>query len=297
MYGDPYAGHQETPLYLEPFSSEQRPEFRCIAFVTTTGLDASSVVIYVNGSILSPYEYSVSNDSSGAILFRPNLLLSDVVADYRFSTNPEQFAITLLELMPMFIAVLAVFLGSDLLIREFSEHTGFITFTTPARRDIIMLGKFISAMAGGAVALLIFYVALTSLSYFTLGSVATYIPLSLGFAILYLSSCLSLAFLIGSLSRGIAPSVVVTFAVLLLILPAIQMAGEGGGNNMWFIPTFAAGVIGYSLQFEHYPQDLTQGGTPIFYPHLGLSITVLVAYCLVSLLVCSYLFSRREMRN
>jgi len=294
-YNGPYAGHRETRLYLEPYSSELMPEYTCIAFVTTTGLDPLSFVVQVNGSQISPSEYLVFSDGSGAILFKPNLLLSDVVVDYDFSTTPEQFAITLLDFMPMFIAILAVFLGSDSITREFSERTGFITFTNPVRKEILMLGKFASGLSGGALALFVYYIVLAGLSYFTLGSVIVYLPLSLGYAILYMFFCLAFAFLVGSVSRGITPSVVVTFAMLMLILPAVQIAGEERGENMWFVPGFAAGVVKYSLQYGHYPQDVTQGGASIFYPHLMLSAGVLAVYGLVLLLICGYLFSRREM--
>ena len=294
-YGGPYAGHRETRLFLEPYSHELYPGYSCIAYITTEGLDPSSIVVHANGSLLSPSDYFLMNDSSGVILFKPNLLLSDVVADYDFSTTPEQFAITLLEFMQVFIAFVAVFLGSDAIIREFSEHTGFITFTNPVRREIIMLGKFVSSLLVGTLALFVYYVALASLSYVALGAVAEYLPLSLWYAILFYFLCLAFAFLVSSASRGIAPSVVVTFLILLLILPAVQMAGEEGAKDMWFLPSFAAGVIKYSLQFEHYPQDVTQGGQPLFYPDLALSAVVLTAYGMIFLLVCGYMFSRREM--
>lgn len=296
-YGGPYAGHREATLNLEPYSSDQRPEYRCVAFLSEKGLDRSSIAIHVNGTLLPTSEYYVSNDSSGAILFRSNLLLSEVVAGYDFSTSSEQFAMTLLDFMQLFVAFIAVFLGSDAIVREFAEHTGLIAFTNPVRREIMMLGKFVSGLLVGALALVVYYVALAGLSFAILGTVAEYLPLSLGFAILYCFFCLAFAFLVSSASKGIAPSVVLSFLVLLLVLPSVQMAGEQGTKEMWFLPSYAAGTMRYSLQFEHYPQDVTQGVQPLFYPDLTLSTVVLILYGTLSLLAGGYLFTRREMNS
>lgn len=199
----------------------------------------------------------------------------------------------------------ATLFGGDAIVSEYQNRTGFLLFPNPVKKISILAGKFASSVAAMSLMLLIYYaVAIVGGLLMGEGSMSTRVFASLGLALLYGISAVAVAFLISSVMKGSTGSLILTFALFFLIFSiATSLIGQLGGIKPWFMLDFSGGTLGYIMQAP-YPTDYTQTldiGQGVsytvynYFPDIYLSIAVMVAYAVVSMVLAYVFFQRRQM--
>lgn len=199
----------------------------------------------------------------------------------------------------------ATLFGGDAIVSEYQGRTGFLLFPNPVKKSSILAGKFASSVAAMSALLLIYYAA-AIVAGLALGDggMSTRVFASLGLALLYGISAISVAFLISSIMKGSTGALILTFALFFLIFSIItSLIGQLGGIKPWFMLDFAGGTLS-NIMSDPYPVDRTMSvdiapgqsfTTYLFYPDVYLSIAVMVAYAVAAILLAYVFFRRREM--
>lgn len=199
----------------------------------------------------------------------------------------------------------ATLFGGDAIVSEYQNRTGFLLFPNPVKKSSILAGKFASSVAAMSLLLLIYYaVAMVGGLVLGDGSMSTRVFASLGLALLYGMSAISVAFLISSVMKGSTGALILTFALFFLIFSIItSLIGQLGGIKPWFMLDFSGNTMSY-IMMDPYPVDSVQTfdmGQGLhytiynFYPEIYLSIAVMVAYAVASIVLAYVFFRRREM--
>lgn len=301
LLGSPYSGSSHDELMV--ISSPEIPGNVSYAFFSTKTLVEETLVLTVDDVVLPDASWDLTEIfDQGAIVFYGNLTGETVVANYDFKASTIDFSFTFLGFAEILIIICAMFFAADVLVSEFQNRTAYLLFPNPVRREILFAGKFLASFIASFAMVLIYYVVIIVLSLVTLGAVAEYIHLSLAFAILFLLASLALAYFISSIMKGGTGSIVLTFFLLLMIMPIIEGVGGAAGVKMWFLLTFAAHSLIYSLSYTDYPVDTSQefaGGFTFYayFPELGLSAIVLSLYVVAFVLISVILFKRKELNT
>ncbi len=232
------------------------------------------------------------------ILFMQNVTGSTVTATYDWSTSKEDFNSLFLAFVSILVIIAATFFGSDAIVGEFQNRTGYLIFPTPLKRWVLFSGKFASSMTAGLVVTGAYYAGVTVLSFGTLGGVDDDFGLSLLFAIEFLLAATAVAYLISSVLKGSTGATVLTFLMFIIILPIIDSVSQFTGTKIDASLTFAAGVTGY-IVMDPYPVDtsIDQFGFTFhaFYPEPWVTAIVMFAYAALSIGISMLLFYRKQL--
>jgi ABC-type transport system involved in multi-copper enzyme maturation permease subunit len=197
------------------------------------------------------------------------------------------------------VIVGATLFAGDAIVSEFQNRTGYLLFPKPVKRWALLAGKFLASMAAMFLVLLVYYAIVLALGLVITGGFSSLGVESLLLAMMYSVAALSVGYLISSIMRGTTGAQVLTFAMFLFIFTMVVRLLTVGDVKPWFVLTFAGDVIGY-ITLEPYPMEVTPAGEgPIavssFVPDVGVSMAVMVAYALASLMLTYFFFKRREM--
>jgi len=216
-------------------------------------------------------------------------------------TRPEdsnEFINNLLEFITVFIVISVTLFGGDAVVYEFERKTGYLIFPMPLERSVLIFGKYFSAFIASMVVVGYHYLLSIVLVYVFNGSVPSKVGLSFLYALLYVLSTLSIAFMISAFMRGTTGSSILTFALLILILPSINGAFAFTDVKPWFLITFAASIITLIFQ-DPYPEDRTEQINDltlhVYHPEVALSIVVMILYAVVCFLLCWKIATSKEM--
>jgi ABC-2 type transport system permease protein len=198
----------------------------------------------------------------------------------------------------------ATLFGGDAIVSEFQGRTGYLLFPNPVKKVSILAGKFLSSLAAMGLMLVIYYAVAIAAGLAIGNGLSTLAFASLGLAMLYGVAALSVAYLISSVMKGSTGALILTFAMFLFIFNIItSLVGQLGGIKPWFMVDFAGSSLSH-VMVSPYPMDSVQtvgvgSGQSLtiysFYPDIGVSIAVMVAYAVVALLLAYVFFKRREM--
>ncbi|MFQ6128135.1 MAG: ABC transporter permease [Thermoplasmata archaeon] len=238
------------------------------------------------------------------ILFLVFFLILLVPPAYGVEYPPtfRDYARIYLEFTAILVLLCATFFGSDSLVSEFQQKTGFVIFPNPVKRSIIGLGKFSASMVASVLVISIYY----GLIALFVGGIYKTIEVEFAYsyllAILYLSAAVGVAYLISSVMKGTVGSTLLTFFLFLLIFPMIQGILTFVGVKPWFFVTFAGGTMMY-IMVVPYPQDrifeMPMGDQSMtmyeFFPEISVSIAVMFAYLIVCLILAFHIFKKRDM--
>jgi len=289
---NPYSGHITQDLEMRPFG------FTSYAFLNHSHPVNASIVIHVNGTLLPSTNWSY-DDAMNAVIFIQNLSGMHVVADFDFKQPAKDFARTFMQFTSTLIIIFVTFFGADALVSEYQNRTAYLLFPNPIRREVMFVGKFIASFIASVCMVAIFYLSIVFLSVLSVGDVATYLPISFGFSALYLMACLALAYFISSVMKGSTGAIILTFFLLMMILPIVQSVGMISGMKMWFLLTFMGDLPYTTLSWDNLPVDHSQteyGFTFYnFYPDPGTSVAVLLAYVAVFAAMAIFLFRRKQL--
>ncbi len=132
--------------------------------------------------------------------------------------------------------IAATLFASTVIVSEFEERTALILFTRPVKKTTIFLGKFAACFVLEAFWMIVYYGLMCIVSLALAGGIAGNVGISLGVALAYLLAASSVAILISSLMKKSSVCTVVTFLVLLLVIPLISTVIANAGNiDTWFM--------------------------------------------------------------
>jgi len=321
--GRPYSGTDtQRELWVEDFGALNTtiPGFplpESYAPINRSLVDESSLTLYLNGT---PYpsqngpnvnwvytELSIADELPGfmggssklnIVLFMDNVTGSNVTATYEWSTTTEGFDGLFLSFATILVIIAATFFGSDAIVGEFQNRTGYLVFPTPLKKWVLFFGKFSASVTAGLVVTVAFYGGVTLLSYLTVGAVDDDFGLSLLFAIEFLVAATAVAYLISSVLKGSTGATVLTFLMFIIILPIIDSVSTFTGAKIDASLTFASGVTGY-IVMDPYPVDasIEQFGFTFYslYPEPLTAAIVMLAYIVVGLALSLVLFYRKQL--
>jgi ABC-2 type transport system permease protein len=211
-----------------------------------------------------------------------------------------------------FLAILAATLFSSVIIvSEFEERTALILFTRPVKKTSIFVGKFLGCFALEAIVVVGFYAAITAVSY--IAPAEKFIPsgllTSLGFALLFMLAASGVAVFLSTVMKKGSSSAIMTFIVLLMILPMISMImSSAGGIDTWFMLDYVSDSISNSIpeyvdltnanidaMIDQYPDMANMlDRMKVEAPDVLKTTVAAVAWSIVSLVLAWVAFIRKE---
>jgi ABC-type transport system involved in multi-copper enzyme maturation permease subunit len=211
---------------------------------------------------------------------------------FRLQDMPILLSFSLL-FTPVMLIITAALVGSDALLVEFHEKTGYSLFPNPVSRFAIWLGKFLAAE------IVMFLVTATYFGIITGAALAqfqdinpTFLIAPAFFSMLLGTMLMSVAFLISSAFRGpLGATITVLFA--LAVLPVVDLALASNGITPWFMPYSAANNVYTALAYLQ--NELIIGEEFDQAVPIVLSFAVLAAYIVAFSTASAYIFSRRDM--
>ncbi len=203
------------------------------------------------------------------------------------------------------IIIGATLFAGDAIVSEFQGRRGYLLFPNPVKRISLLLGKFISASLATALVVLIYYAAAfivgiaisSNLEHIELGLA------SLALALLYSVSAVSLGMLISSIMKSSVASLILTFFLLLMILPIVDGVFAFISSAPWFSLTFSAQTVQTIMVFPYPVTEVvtlpvTETSTMTLYqhvPNVAISVAVMAIYAVVAMVIAYFLFRRKEM--
>jgi len=224
-----------------------------------------------------------------------------------YPNNAEGFMKLFVGFSQLLVVLSAVFFGSDAIISEYKNRTGYALFPQPVSKFTILMGKFIAAIIIGVIAVVLYY-AVCLLSVLLLYSSFSIMPLiySLVFALWFLAGCMAVGFLFSNLLRGVTESAIVTFFFFTMISSIVMMAMMTTDTEPYFIISYVGDVTSYLIE-DPYPTESEfgfefQGGDAFgdvtmqaHIPDPWVSSGVIAGYLVGCLGISAFLFNRREM--
>lgn len=269
---------------------------------TTPPSDINQVGVVVKYEVL---KYLRSKRLMGLIIIEALVLLLLTVLppllgnDY--ATNADAFINGYTSYVTILIVIGATLFAGDAIVSEFQGRTGYLLFPKPVKRSALLAGKFIASAGAMFLVLITYYLVALLLGLAITGGFSTLGVESLLLAMLYSLAALAVGYLISSVMKGATGALILTFALFLFILTILTGVLTLGGVEPWFLVNYAGGVVGYITQVP-YPSSGT--GDPgvgpgfsmaTFIPDVGISIAVMLAYLVVSLVLAYFFFKKREM--
>lgn len=201
----------------------------------------------------------------------------------------------------LLIILAATLFASVTISSEFEERTALILFTRPIKKTSIFIGKIIGCIFLETIMIAVFYVCMAAVSFFTVGSASSHLPVSFGLAFLYVIATSGIAMLFSSLFKKGSTAAILTFVTLLLLLP-ILVSGVVGSH--WFMLNVAADAISecipeYLDQINSFMQEIAdQVGMDfgiIGPPDVGKAAIAMITWGSVSILLSWIVFLKREL--
>jgi ABC-type transport system involved in multi-copper enzyme maturation permease subunit len=224
-------------------------------------------------------------------------LTSTVLSSPEPSSGDDFFRYSVI-LSPLLLIVAAALIGSDLLLVEFHEKTGFSLFPNPVTRISIWFGKFFAAELIMLIVLVIYIGLFTTIAEANKYHISTALFLG-AFPITFLvaTMMMSLAFLVSSVFKGpIGATITVLFA--LFVSPVADGIIASQMIAPWSTPISSVNNAFLNILFGSEDGDENQ----VFFPFglqrlmpIGVNIAVIAAYTVAGAIASILLFNRRDM--
>ena len=219
-----------------------------------------------------------------------------------YPSNSDEFMQRYAGFTVLLVVIGATLFAGDAIVSEFQGRTGYLLFPKPVRRSVLLAGKFIASTAAIFAVIILYYVIALILDLGITGGFSTLGAESLLLALIYSVAALAVGYLISSVMKGSTGALILTFALFLFIFNIVDSVLSAGGVKPWFMLSFAGGIIS-DITISPYPVDVISPGGGVrgallgnvYAPDIGLSIAVMVVYAAIALILCYWLFNRREM--
>ena len=253
-----------------------------------------------DGAIWTYRNVEVEGRSQNVMLFMDESVYGSAVSvTYDWHVSAESFDSNFIGFVSILIVICATFFAADSLVGEFQNRTGYLIFPNALKRETLLLGKFVASVTVGLVVVALFYVVVAVLSLVSARGVDDDFLSSFGFAMLYLLAATGIGYFISSVMKGSTGAIVLTFFLLMMILPIVDSVSMVSGTKIEASVTFAAGTISYIL-VDPYPEDTILDDFPgmefhSFYPTPVTAAIVLLGYALVTCALSAVIFKRKQL--
>jgi ABC-2 type transport system permease protein len=313
LLGEPYTGTDtEVTLELIPeeYSGYEPPAGVAPMYVSVidrSTVDIDSIVLYVDG-VESPSAdganwvaeaINMDGNTYNIVFIVQNVSEAEVTATYDWYTSTESFAVGFVSFANILVIICATLFGADALVSEFQNRTGYLMFPNPVKRTTLLFGKFSASVTASMLLMTIFYGVVAVLSLYACRGVDDDFLVSYALMTEYVIAALALAFLISALLKGSTGALVLTFFMLLMILPIVDQMSMFAGAKIEGSLTFASNAMTYVLM-DPYPVDQMMdfgGGISIhqFYPTPSTAAIVMFVYAALCLALSTVLFKRKQL--
>ncbi len=264
--------------------------------------DVSQVGVVVKYEVL---KYLRSKRLMGLIIIEALVLLLITVLPpllgNKYATNADAFINGYMSYVTILIVIGATLFAGDAIVSEFQGRTGYLLFPKPVKRSVLLAGKFTASAGAMFLVLITYYLVALLLGLAITGGFSTLGVESLLLAMLYSLAALAVGYLISSVMKGATGALILTFALFLFILTILMGVLTVGKVEPWFLVNYAGGVVGYITQVPYPTSSVGDPGVGPrlsmnqYIPDVGMSIAVMFAYLVVSLMLAYFFFKRREM--
>lgn len=221
------------------------------------------------------------------------------IAPYAFGDglpdDAQELASSYIQWMSMFIIIGVTLFSASSIVSEFEERTALLMFTRPIRKESMFAGKFLTSFLVTAVFVVLYYIITMIISLAVTGSIYGEIYASLGLAILFTLAGSGLAFLLGAFMKKGTTATVMTFLLLLMILPMISAVVMVAGTEPIIELTYASGAILAVITGAVTEPYTVEGITLTNYvPDAGVAAIVMFAWFVVTTVIAVLKFKSRE---
>jgi ABC-2 type transport system permease protein len=227
------------------------------------------------------------------------VLLIFPAAGRDYPSTFEGYSQIYLGFVSILILLCATFFGSDSLVGEFQQKTGFVLFPNPVKRLTVFLGKFSASLIASVLVISVYYGLIVVFIGGMYMTVTVELAYSLLLAVLYLSAALGVAYAISAIMKGTIGSTVLTFILFLFVLPIVGAALGMAEVDPWFLVTQSGDTVTYVMEPGYQTGKFCgqQGNQTFcfFVPELGTSVTVMTGYFIAFSTLGFLVFRRREM--
>lgn len=163
------------------------------------------------------------------------------------SDDPKQILVPYLSLVSLIVLMLSTLFASICIVSEYEERTALIVFTRPIRKASIFVGKMLACLAVSWGFVILYYVVAALVSLVIAHGVEADLFISMVMAFLYSFATIGIAMLVSSIMKKSNTSTIMTFVVLLVILPAFSLVlGTAGFEVNWMIDKVAESITNCS---------------------------------------------------
>jgi len=222
-----------------------------------------------------------------------------VIAGKHFTdvyTSPVVLAYYYLLFMMLLIPLAATLFASNTIVSEFEERTALVLFTRPVKKTSIFLGKLAGCLVLETLLIFIYYLCIALVSYIYFKTVPTELFILLGIACLVITASTGIAILLSSVFKRSSTSAVLTFFLILMIIPMVSvMLTVGGVQDTWFMFTIFNMGGGDPSVYVTIPATLSDSGLQILpMVNLARQCGMLIAWTIVPTVMAWFMFTKRE---
>ena len=136
---------------------------------------------------------------------------------------------------PMMAGFGAIFFAGDAIAGEFESRTGFMLLTNPVQKKTIWFGKYVAGAIAVIIVMIFSYVISAVALLGIYGEVPAEMYRSLGQALLYAMSALSVTFAFSAISKGSMGATVIALIFIFVISGIVESVLMFTGNDYWFM--------------------------------------------------------------
>ena len=145
-----------------------------------------------------------------------------------------------LSFMDTLIIIGATLFASSVIVSEFEDRTALVLFTRPIKKTSIFIGKTIGCLLLQTAVVVLFYLGVAFILLLTDGSVPMVFFTSMGISFMYIVATTGVALILSSLLKRSGITAVLTFFMLIMIIPIISVVFLISGSDPWFILNWSA---------------------------------------------------------
>lgn len=161
--------------------------------------------------------------------------------------DPALFASTYLSMSSLIVLMGSTLFASISIVSEYEERTALIVFTRPISKFSIYFGKFLACIGTSVAFIAFYYVFAACASLVITGSVDSAFLPSFALSFAYALGTTGIGMLVSSVMKKASTSTILTFVIILIILPALSMVFVIAGFDVtWMLDQSSSTIISCS---------------------------------------------------
>lgn len=193
----------------------------------------------------------------------------------------------------------AVFFGSSAISGEIESRSAYSVFPLPVSRTSLMIGKYFASLLAGFLIVIYYYAFFAVNSIIVLGTLdAGTFMLSLALSLAFLSSLLSLTYLVSTLFNRATYSYITVFIIYFLIFTALNYVIQLLYNYFPFylLNNTSTVISRVYLNFNPSSLFLSQNILPLSMGEAILYTGVIFAYTFICFIAAVFIFQEKEVK-